>query len=55
MLHGRTALSRRVEWAGVDFATLLAERGCHLILCARRGRLRTLAERARRKHGVRVR
>jgi short-subunit dehydrogenase len=38
---------------GVDFATILAERGCNLVLVARReDRLRALAEELTHKHGV---
>ena len=56
VLHGRTALvTGASSGLGVDFATLLAERGCHLILVARReDRLRTLADELAAKHGVRV-
>lgn len=41
---------------GTDFAELLAARGCHLVLVARRrGRLESLAERLSREHGIQTR
>ena len=56
VLHGRTALvTGASSGLGVDFATILAERGCNLVLVARReDRLRALAERLTAAHGVRV-
>lgn len=55
-LQGRTALvTGASSGLGLDFATILAERGCHLILVARREeRLRALADRLAAQHGVRV-
>jgi len=54
VLTGKTALiTGASSGLGVDFATILAERGCDLVLVARReDRLRTLAEDLTRKHGV---
>ncbi|HSQ01057.1 MAG TPA: SDR family oxidoreductase [Candidatus Dormibacteraeota bacterium] len=56
VLHGRTALvTGASSGLGLDFATILAERGCNLVLVARReDRLRTLAEQLVAQHGVRV-
>jgi len=55
-LRGKTALvTGASSGLGVDFATLLAERGCHLVLVARReDRLRQLAEKLTAAHGVDV-
>lgn len=40
---------------GVDFATILAERGCNLVLVARReDRLRQLADDLQKRHGTQV-
>ncbi|MFI5397760.1 MAG: SDR family NAD(P)-dependent oxidoreductase [Candidatus Binatia bacterium] len=54
VLTGKTALiTGASSGLGVDFATILAERGCNLVLVARReDRLRALAEELARKHGV---
>ncbi|MBX3026834.1 SDR family oxidoreductase [bacterium] len=56
VLHGRTALvTGASSGLGLDFATILAERGCHLVLVARReDRLRALADQLIATHGVRV-
>src|SRR5512139_3362890 len=56
VLHGRTALvTGASSGLGLDFATILAERGCNLVLVARReDRLRALAEQLVAQHGVRV-
>jgi len=53
-LKGRTALvTGASSGLGVDFATILAERGCNLVLVARReDRLRELAEQLASKHGI---
>lgn len=53
-LRGKTALvTGASSGLGVDFATILAERGCNLILVARREeRLRTLAGELASRHGV---
>lgn len=41
---------------GVEFAKVLAARGCHLVLVARRrGRLEEVAERLSREHGIQTR
>jgi short-subunit dehydrogenase len=55
-LKGKTALvTGASSGLGVDFATLLAERGCNLVLVARREeRLRTLADTLTGRHGVQV-
>jgi short-subunit dehydrogenase len=55
-LQGKTALvTGASSGLGLDFATILAERGCHLVLVARReDRLRALADALAAKHGVRV-
>jgi short-subunit dehydrogenase len=54
VLTGKTALiTGASSGLGVDFATILAERGCNLVLVARReDRLRALAEELTHKHGV---
>lgn len=54
VLTGKTALvTGASSGLGVDFATVLAERGCNLVLVARReDRLRTLADELTRRHGV---
>jgi short-subunit dehydrogenase len=54
VLKGKTALiTGASSGLGVDFATILAERGCNLVLVARReDRLRALAEELTHKHGV---
>jgi uncharacterized protein len=54
VLKGKTALvTGASSGLGVDFATILAERGCNVVLVARReDRLRTLADELRQKHGV---
>jgi short-subunit dehydrogenase len=56
VLHGRTALvTGASSGLGVDFATILAERGCNLVLVARReDRLSALAEQLSARHGVRA-
>ena len=53
-LTGKTALiTGASSGLGVDFATILAERGCNLVLVARReDRLRTLADELAQKYGV---
>lgn len=53
-LKGKTALiTGASSGLGVDFATILAERGCNLVLVARReDRLRALAEELTHTHGV---
>lgn len=55
-LRGRLALvTGASSGLGVDFATILAERGCDLILVARReDRLRQLADQLGGRHGVKV-
>jgi len=55
-LKGKTALvTGASSGLGVDFATILAERGCNLVLVARRGeRLQHLAEELTAKHGIRA-
>jgi short-subunit dehydrogenase len=55
-LKGKTALvTGASSGLGVDFAAILAERGCNLILVARReDRLQKLAEELRGRHGVQV-
>jgi hypothetical protein len=56
VLHGRTALvTGASSGLGVDFATILAERGCNVVLVARREeRLRALADELAARHGVRA-
>lgn len=56
VLKGKTALvTGASSGLGVDFATILAERGCDLVLVARREeRLQKLAEDLRGRHGVQV-
>lgn len=53
-LKGRTALvTGASSGLGVDFATILAERGCNLVLVARReDRLRQLADQLGATHGI---
>ena len=53
-LNGKSALvTGASSGLGVDFATILAEGGCNLVLVARReDRLRSLADDLARKHGV---
>jgi uncharacterized protein len=53
-LQGKTALvTGASSGLGVDFATILAERGCNLVLVARREeRLRKLADELAQRHGV---
>lgn len=55
-IKGKTALvTGASSGLGVDFATILAERGCNLVLVARREeRLQKLADDLRRQHGVEV-
>jgi uncharacterized protein len=54
VLKGKTALvTGASSGLGLDFATILAERGCNVVLVARReDRLRALADELRQKHGV---
>lgn len=54
VLKGKTALvTGASSGLGVDFATILAERGCNIVLVARReDRLRTLADELGKRHGV---
>ena len=54
VLRGKTALvTGASSGLGVDFATILAERGCNLVLVARREeRLRKLADELAQRHGV---
>lgn len=53
-IRGKTALvTGASSGLGVDFATILAEHGCNLVLVARReDRLRTLATDLTKRHGV---
>lgn len=54
VLRGKTALvTGASSGLGVDFATILAERGCNVVLVARREeRLRKLADELAQRHGV---
>ena len=54
LLKGKTALvTGASSGLGVDFATILAERGCNLVLVARREeRLRKLADELTQRHDV---
>ena len=56
VLKGKTALvTGASSGLGVDFATILAERGCNLVLVARReDRLQKLADELRSRNGVNV-
>ncbi|HYD49578.1 MAG TPA: SDR family oxidoreductase [Terriglobales bacterium] len=56
VLTGKTALvTGASSGLGVDFATILAEQGCNLVLVARREeRLRQLADQLVQRHGIRV-
>lgn len=56
ILHGKTALiTGASSGLGVDFARLLAERGCHLVLVARREeRLKAVQHELVERYGVRV-
>jgi uncharacterized protein len=56
ILKGKTALvTGASSGLGVDFATILAERGCNVVLVARReDRLRKLADELATRHGVKT-
>ena len=56
VLKGKTALvTGASSGLGVDFATILAERGCNVVLVARReDRLRKLADDLAARHGVKT-